>query len=146
MQLKRYLKLQSPPASCVLGVFGLSLYTNERDLEDLFSQFGGTEKIIIIYDKSTQRSRGYAFITMKTTEKAIDARNTLNGSILREREMRVDFSWTERPHPRGSYPPFRRSRSPPSRRSRSPYRTLRHRSPDLYRGDREYLSSTSRDR
>lgn len=38
-------------ANNVLGVFGLSIRTRERDLEDEFSRFGDVEKVIIVYDQ-----------------------------------------------------------------------------------------------
>lgn len=35
----------------VLGVFGLSVRTRERDLEDEFGKFGDVEKVVIVYDQ-----------------------------------------------------------------------------------------------
>jgi hypothetical protein len=35
----------------VLGVFGLSIRTRERDLEDEFGRFGDIEKVVIVYDQ-----------------------------------------------------------------------------------------------
>lgn len=35
----------------VLGVFGLSIRTRERDLEDEFARFGDVEKVVIVYDQ-----------------------------------------------------------------------------------------------
>jgi RNA recognition motif-containing protein len=35
----------------VLGVFGLSIRTRERDLEDEFSRYGDVEKVVIVYDQ-----------------------------------------------------------------------------------------------
>jgi hypothetical protein len=42
---------QAPPTSAVLGVFGLSIRTQERDLEDEFNRFGRVEKVTIVYDQ-----------------------------------------------------------------------------------------------
>jgi RNA recognition motif-containing protein len=33
-----------------LGVFGLSPYTKEKELEDAFSTFGKIVKVVIVYD------------------------------------------------------------------------------------------------
>jgi transformer-2 protein len=41
---------EAPPESQCLGVFGLSLYTTERELEKEFSRFGPLEKVQIILD------------------------------------------------------------------------------------------------
>ena len=49
------------PSKCV-GVFGLSLYTNERELEAEFKKFGPLEKVQVVLDGHTGRSRGFAFI------------------------------------------------------------------------------------
>lgn len=35
----------------VLGVFGLSIRTRERDLEDEFNRCGVVEKVVIVYDQ-----------------------------------------------------------------------------------------------
>ena len=40
----------NPEPSRVLGVFGLSLYTTERELRDLFSKYGDIEKVQVIHD------------------------------------------------------------------------------------------------
>ena len=38
-------------ANPVLGVFGLSIRTSERDLEDEFLRYGEVEKVVIVYDQ-----------------------------------------------------------------------------------------------
>lgn len=35
----------------MLGVFGLSVRTRERDIEDEFSKMGPVEKVVIVYDQ-----------------------------------------------------------------------------------------------
>ena len=40
----------APPEGKCLGVFGLSLYTTERELEKEFSRFGPLEKVTIVLD------------------------------------------------------------------------------------------------
>ena len=49
------------PSKC-LGVFGLSLYTSERELESEFKKYGPLEKVQVVLDGHTGRSRGFAFI------------------------------------------------------------------------------------
>lgn len=41
----------------ILGVFGLSVRTSERDLQDEFSRHGEVEKIVIVYDQRVSRQR-----------------------------------------------------------------------------------------
>ena len=40
----------APELSNCLGVFGLSLYTTERELEKEFSKFGPLEKVTVVLD------------------------------------------------------------------------------------------------
>ena len=40
----------APNPSACLGVFGLSLYTTERELEKEFSKFGPLEKVTVVLD------------------------------------------------------------------------------------------------
>lgn len=46
-----YLAKQAPNPSNVLGIFGLSIRSTERDLDDEFSRFGRVEKVVIVYDQ-----------------------------------------------------------------------------------------------
>jgi len=100
-----------PNPSNVLGVFGLSIRTQERDLEDEFSRFGRVEKVTIVYDQRSDRSRGFGFIKMSTVEEATKCVQELNGIELNGRRIRVDYSVTDRPHAAtpGEYMGHRRS-------------------------------------
>lgn len=42
---------QAPNPCNVLGIFGLSIRTTERDLDDEFSRYGRVEKVVIVYDQ-----------------------------------------------------------------------------------------------
>ena len=42
---------KAPTPSAVLGVFGLSIRTQERDLDEEFARFGRVEKVTIVYDQ-----------------------------------------------------------------------------------------------
>nr|XP_019010890.1 uncharacterized protein I206_04193 [Kwoniella pini CBS 10737]OCF49671.1 hypothetical protein I206_04193 [Kwoniella pini CBS 10737] len=91
-------QLQEADPNNVLGVFGLSIRTRERDLEDEFTRYGDVEKVVIVYDQRTDRSRGFGFVTMRTIEDAQRAIEKLNGLNLHGRNIRVDFSATQKPH------------------------------------------------
>ncbi|KAJ7762828.1 RNA-binding domain-containing protein [Mycena maculata] len=102
----------APNPSNVLGVFGLSIRTQERDLDDEFSRFGRVEKVTIVYDqRQSDRSRGFGFIKMATVEDATRCIQELNGVDLNGRRIRVDYSVTDRPHAPtpGEYMGHRRS-------------------------------------
>ncbi|XP_059355784.1 transformer-2 protein homolog beta isoform X1 [Carassius carassius] len=85
------------PNSC-LGVFGLSLYTTERDLRDVFSKFGPLSDVSIVYDQQSRRSRGFAFVYFENREDSKEAKERANGMELDGRRIRVDYSITKRPH------------------------------------------------
>ncbi|KAG6885127.1 hypothetical protein C0993_005705 [Termitomyces sp. T159_Od127] len=74
--------IQAPNPSNVLGVFGLSIRTQERDLDEEFSRFGRVEKVTIVYDQRSDRSRGFGFIKMSTVEEATRCIQELNGIEL----------------------------------------------------------------
>ncbi|UZJ51679.1 hypothetical protein CBS101457_000999 [Exobasidium rhododendri] len=88
-----------PDPTNVVGVFGLSVRTNEQDLEDEFSRVSPVEKVVIVYDARVMaRSRGFGFVTMKSVEGATSAIKELNGIELHGRRLRVDYSVTNKPH------------------------------------------------
>ncbi|KAJ1896253.1 transformer 2 beta [Kickxella alabastrina] len=89
---------EEPIPSRVLGIFGMSKFTNEQNLEELFGKYGPIEKIQIIRDPNDGRSRGYAFINMTNVVDAQEARNAITGTMLHDRKVRVDFSITNKPH------------------------------------------------
>jgi len=53
-------------------VFGLSLYTQEQDLREVFEHYGPIEDLQIVYDHQSGRSRGFAFIYMRNREDAVE--------------------------------------------------------------------------
>ncbi|KAI8322711.1 RNA-binding domain-containing protein [Martensiomyces pterosporus] len=87
-----------PTPSRVLGIFGMSKFTSEQNLRDLFEQYGPVEKIQIIRDPYEGRSRGFAFVNMADVADAQRARDAITGTFLHDRKIRVDYSITNRPH------------------------------------------------
>ncbi|KAM9431711.1 transformer-2 protein homolog beta [Clarias gariepinus] len=88
----------NPDPNTCLGVFGLSLYTTERDLREVFSKYGPLADVCIVYDQQSRRSRGFAFVYFESKEDAQEAKERANGMELDGRRIRVDFSITKRPH------------------------------------------------
>lgn len=86
------------PRSEVLGVFGLSIRTTEGALHDEFSRYGRVQKVVIVYDARSDRSRGFGFITMSSEDEAEECIKQLNGLDLNGRKIRVDYSMTHKPH------------------------------------------------
>jgi hypothetical protein len=56
--------VENTTPSLVLGLFGLSQQTTEKDLTDLFSQYGEIDRLTLIYDKATGTSRGFGFMSV----------------------------------------------------------------------------------
>ncbi|XP_052389450.1 transformer-2 protein homolog alpha-like isoform X6 [Carassius gibelio] len=88
----------NPDPNTCLGVFGLSLYTTERDLKEVFSRYGPLAGVNVVYDQRTGRSRGFAFIYYEHIDDAKEAMERANGMELDGRRIRVDYSITKRPH------------------------------------------------
>ncbi|XP_058823537.1 transformer-2 protein homolog beta-like [Topomyia yanbarensis] len=87
-----------PPPNTCLGVFGLSNYTQESDLETIFGTYGSIEKVQIVYDAKTKASRGFGFVYFRELHDASAAKVRCNGMVVHERTIRVDYSVTERAH------------------------------------------------
>ncbi|XP_038422592.1 transformer-2 protein homolog beta-like isoform X1 [Canis lupus familiaris] len=88
----------NPDPNCCCGVFGLSLYTTERDLREVFSKYGPIADVSIVYDQQSRRSRGFAFVYFENVDDAKEAKECANGMEFDGRRIRVDFSITKRPH------------------------------------------------
>ncbi|KAJ2757476.1 transformer 2 beta, partial [Coemansia nantahalensis] len=87
------------PTPCrVLGIFGMSKFTNESDLQEIFERFGPVEKIQLIRDPHEGHSRCFGFINMANVDDARRARDELTDSMIHDRKVRVDFSKTNRAH------------------------------------------------
>lgn len=125
-------------SSC-LGVFGLSINTDERKIHEIFSRFGHIERVNIVFDAKSCRSRGFGFVYFLYEDDAFQARRKCNGIYIDERCIRVDYSITHRAHTptpgmymgirkspmRGELRKSRRSRSSSYRRRRSRSRSRR---------------------
>ncbi|XP_055386076.1 ELAV-like protein 1-A [Condylostylus longicornis] len=79
------------PGAYQIYVFNLSPNTIEDELWKLFAQFGAVKSVSIVVDQKTQKSKGFAFITMKILEEAQKAIQTLNGFKLNGRNLMVSF-------------------------------------------------------
>uniref|UniRef100_A0A3Q2Q6V4 Cold inducible RNA binding protein a n=1 Tax=Fundulus heteroclitus TaxID=8078 RepID=A0A3Q2Q6V4_FUNHE len=73
-----------------LFIGGLSFETNEDSLAAAFGKYGTIEKVDVIRDKETGRSRGFGFVKYDNVEDAKDALDAMNGKTLDGRAIRVD--------------------------------------------------------
>ncbi len=73
-------------------VGNLSYSVTEDDLKALFSEFGEVESVNIIKDKFSGRSKGFGFVEMPDNSEADKAIKALNGTNLKERDIKVNQS------------------------------------------------------
>ena len=73
-------------------VSNLSFHTSEEDLKDLFEKYGTVNSAKIIMDRETNRSRGFAFIEMPSTEEGNAAITGLNQKDIQGRPLSVSFA------------------------------------------------------
>jgi RNA recognition motif-containing protein len=83
-----------------LYVGNLSFNTTEVELQDLFAQAGPVSEVMLMQDKFTGKSRGFAFVTMSSDEDAQTAINELNGKTIDGRALTVNEA-----RPREARPP-----------------------------------------
>jgi len=83
-----------------LYVGNLPHSTTEAELRNLFETHGAVEKITLVTDRDTGRSRGFGFVEMANAEadKAIAA---LNGSDLGGRTLTINEAKPKSDRPRG---------------------------------------------
>jgi RNA recognition motif-containing protein len=82
-----------------LYVGNLSFNTTADGVRTAFQQFGTVSDVHLVTDRETGRSRGFAFVTMGTTEEAAKAIEGMDGKTLDGRPLRVNEA--EQRQPRG---------------------------------------------
>jgi len=71
-------------------VGNLSFNTSEDELRQIFEAFGQVDRVSILTDRETGRSRGFAFVEMTNTQEGDKAIAGLNGSQLGGRTINVN--------------------------------------------------------
>jgi RNA recognition motif-containing protein len=71
-------------------VGNLSFSASEDSVRALFEGYGAVDRVSIITDRDTGRSRGFAFVEMPNDEEAERAINALNGSDHGGRRINVN--------------------------------------------------------
>ena len=73
-----------------LYVGNLSYDMTQADLNEMFSQAGRVQEATIIMDRDTNRSKGFAFVTMGSDEEAKKAIADFNGKMINNRALTVN--------------------------------------------------------
>src|ERR1051325_1081110 len=81
---------------CKLYVGNLPYQTGEVELQTLFGRAGNVERVTVMRDSATGRSRGFAFVEMSADDEAQQAISELNDFQLDGRSLKVNEA---RPRP-----------------------------------------------
>jgi RNA recognition motif-containing protein len=90
-------------------VGNLAFSATDHDLRQLFEQYGVVDKINVITDRDTGRSKGFGFVEMPDSAAAKAAMQGLNGKELEGRALTVNEAKPREPR-RESRRDFSRSR------------------------------------
>ena len=71
-------------------VGNLDFRVSERDLEEVFEEFGAISSVKIITDKFTGKSKGFGFVTMENSDEAKKAIRELSGATYENRKLIVN--------------------------------------------------------
>ena len=79
-------------------VGNLDFGATESTVRSWFEPYGNVERVQVVTDRETGRSRGFAFVEMSDAAQAEQAINALNGSQIDGRALNVNEA---RPKPQG---------------------------------------------
>jgi RNA recognition motif-containing protein len=82
-------------------VGNLPYTATEEDVTDLFAAYGPVERVKIITDRETGRSKGFAFVTLGDQSQLNASIEALNGHEFQGRALRVNASEPKEPRPGG---------------------------------------------
>ncbi|HYW43549.1 MAG TPA: RNA-binding protein [Bryobacteraceae bacterium] len=88
-------------------VGNLDFAATESSIRALFEPYGNVERVNLVTDRDTGRSRGFAFVEMTDSAQADQAIAALNGADLNGRALNVNEA---RPKPQGGGGGFRGNR------------------------------------
>ena len=84
-----------------LYVGNLPFNTTENELQELFSQAGAVQEVMLMQDKFTGKSRGFAFVTMTNEADAQKAIADFNGKTVEGRPLTVNEARPREARPGG---------------------------------------------
>jgi len=82
-------------------VGNLSFNTGEDELRQLFEAYGQVDRVSIMTDRETGRSRGFGFVEMTNEEEGEKAIAALNGSQIGGRKLNVNEARPKTDRPSG---------------------------------------------
>jgi RNA recognition motif-containing protein len=85
-----------------LYVGNLSYSTTDEGLRSFFATAGEVKTAEVVMERGSGRSKGFGFVEMTTEEAAQSAIDLLNGKMLDQRQIRVDFAKPKEDRPRNT--------------------------------------------
>jgi len=86
-----------------LYVGNMSYDMSEKDLEQVFAEFGSVVSVKIITDRDTGRAKGFGFVEMETAEAGQQAIKNLDGKEIFGRNLRVNEAKPREERPRRNF-------------------------------------------
>jgi cold-inducible RNA-binding protein len=85
-------QIAQPEAIRLKNIFvgNLDFNTSEDDLRQLFQTYGQVDRVSIMTDRDTGRSRGFGFVEMSSSEDGEKAIAAINGTQLGGRTLNVN--------------------------------------------------------
>jgi len=83
-------------------VGNLSYQTTAEELEVAFAAFGTVERVSLVRDRDTGKSRGFAFVEMPNSDEAVKAISALNGREINGRALNVNEARPRQDRPTGN--------------------------------------------
>lgn len=97
-----------------LFIGGLNTETTEKALEQYFSKYGRIVEVLLMKDRETNKSRGFAFVTFERPSDAKEAACEMNGKSLDGKNIKVEQATKPQFESSGRRgPPMHRSRGAP---------------------------------
>ncbi|MCS7023837.1 MAG: RNA-binding protein [Bryobacteraceae bacterium] len=84
-------------------VGNLSFGSTEEDVRAMFEQYGSVDRVSVITDRETGRSRGFAFVEMGDDAEADRAIASLNGAQVAGRTINVNEARPKSERPMGGF-------------------------------------------
>lgn len=84
-------------------VGNLNYETTDEQISELFAQYGNVVSAVVIYDRATNRSKGFGFVEMEDNGAAEAAVSALNGMEFQGRALRVNEAREQAPRRQNNY-------------------------------------------
>lgn len=82
----------APRPTVTVYIGNLKYERDERDIKELFSEFGKVKEVSVVMDPETEMSKGIAFVKMYDTAEANTAIKALNGAKFDGRTLKVSIA------------------------------------------------------